>query len=412
MKQSGALVRASFILYLAHEAPRMGRKRQETFRGRVRNPTPASRKPTCAVRTGLAQEEYVNCCICMAWVVGALGLVAVPTFFLAASLFCISCFADINLSQVDVRSLVWIWVCVTCCIGSACVVLVLGLVVVPVFFPPAFFCWSQIRWYKFIVGCCERSGLHFGMRDMLQWGGLCCAWACRGSNIFLPASLLLDLMSRWYLFVAGCCKRFDLYLGMRDVLHLWGLCCGCPLFCCGSIFFSPRAPFWGSHFSLISTCGNLLWTDRSAFGYASRFAFVRLVVCLLGLAAAPVFSLLVPIFGLHFSLISVCCRLLWAVWSALGYAGHAAFVWRVLYLSWGLSWFQHFFLSRPFAGSHASLITIYCKLLWAVWSASEYAWHVAFVWRLLCLRMGLFWLQFFLLGPFLWISCLADTRML
>ena len=288
----------------------------------------------------------------------------------------------------------------------------LGLSWFQFFFSPRFFCWSQIRWYKFIVGCCERSGLHFGMRDMLQWGGLCCAWACRGSNIFLPASLLLDLMSRWYLFVAGCCKRFDLYLGMRDVLHLWGLCCGCPLFCCGSIFFSPRAPFWGSHFSLISTCGNLLWTDRSAFGYASRFAFVRLVVCLLGLAAAPVFFSSCPYFRTSFladiSLLQVVVSGLVCTWVC----GTCCICLACVVFILGLVVVPTLFLVASFCGisclADNDLLQVVVSGLVCVWVCVTCCICVAFI----VLAHGLVLAPVFLLGPFLEISCLADTRML
>ena len=97
-----------------------------------------------------------------------------------------------------------------------------------------------------VAGCCERLGLHFGMRDLLHLCGLCCAfsWACHGSNIFSPrAPFFVSSHVSLISIVAGCCKRFGLYLGMRDVLHLWGLWCPCQLTCRGSTFFSPRAFF-------------------------------------------------------------------------------------------------------------------------------------------------------------------------
>ena len=70
------------------------------------------------------------CVVCCA----SPGVVVVPTFFLHASFWGISCLANIDLLQVVVSGLVCVWVCVTRCICVACVVLAYGLVLAPVFF--------------------------------------------------------------------------------------------------------------------------------------------------------------------------------------------------------------------------------------------------------------------------------------
>ena len=130
-------------------------------------------------------------------------------FFSPCVPFCrISCRADAKLLQVVVSGLVCIWACVTCCICVSCVALVLGLDAVPTF--------------------------------------------------FLLASFLGDIMSRCYEFVASCCERFGLHLGMRGMLYLCGLCYACPWAGRGSNFFSPHVVFGGTHVSLISICCKLL----------------------------------------------------------------------------------------------------------------------------------------------------------
>ena len=63
-------------------------------------------------------------------------------------------------------------------------------------------------------------------------------------DLFSSSRLFGDLMSRCYQLVESCCELIGLHLGMREVLHLFGLSCAC-LGACRSSIVSPRGIcFW------------------------------------------------------------------------------------------------------------------------------------------------------------------------
>ena len=129
-----------------------------------------------------------------------------------------------------------------------------GFVAAPTFFLPApLFIGSHVSMNQFVAGYCKRFGLYLGMRDVLHsWSSCCpCHLTCRGSIFFPPRAFLEISLSRCYQLVESCCELIGLHLGMREVLHLFGLSCAC-LGACRSSIVSPRVIcFWISFLAAI-----------------------------------------------------------------------------------------------------------------------------------------------------------------
>ena len=85
-------------------------------------------------------------------------------------------------------------------------------------------------------------------------------------------------MSRCYQLVESCCALIGLHLGMREVLHLFGLSCAC-LGACRSSIVSPRVIwFWIS--------------------FLAAKKFLQIVVLALWLVAVPTCALLACFLGI------------------------------------------------------------------------------------------------------------------
>ena len=146
------------------------------------------------------------------------------------------------------------------------------------------------RWYQFVAGSCERFGLNFSMRDILYLCGSCCAcsWGCRGSNLFSSRVRFFDLMFCWDQFVAGCCECFGLQSAMRDMLHLCGLNYACPWACDGSNLFSLRVRFcWISCLADVNLLQVVVSDLVCAWVCVICCICVACVALVLGLDAAP-----------------------------------------------------------------------------------------------------------------------------
>ena len=200
-------------------------------------------------------------------------------------------------------------------------------------------------------------------------------------------------MSRCYQLVESCCELIGLHLGMREVLHLFGLSCAC-LGACRSSIVSPRVIcFWISFLAAIKFLQIVVSDLVCIWVCVACWICVACVVLALWLVAVPTCALLACFLGIscvvNIDVLRALVSGLVCIWVCVTCCICVVCVG----LAHGLVAAPAFFSMRPFLWiSCLADIKVYG------WSALGYAWHVALLWLalyLFCLSSSR--LQFFVL---------------